>query len=375
MPSSSLGELPLLPAADRELRARHLLALPAGVGPEEVEVLATSRFPSVRWETGTLPQQRTTSGARGARLAPTPDRLRLSRHTTLTGPYAVGPGDAVGLGLPATTAVVYDVAVPRERGERPYPGGDRDGIKRAFPEGVPVREELRVLEWLVACARRLGGAVRTAEHGIVLVPDLDATIDLTIFSGVWLEPDAALAVMQQVVPRARLAMEAVEWMGPPPAAGRHAATPVDGYIRPPDAGLRRALDEHGLADDRLRRHVHAEADAFDEAALTRPDRLDGYGVQAALGVDGLLMLEVAAEDTLPPLLRDLPWTQDGVVAYRVRWEPPDFEELEMERPSLAHRVARGRTMPKVHALTAAVHQAVGGEIADAAEFLVNPEDL
>ena len=370
--------LPPLPVHDPELRTRHLLALPDGIGVDELEVLAVSRFPTAAWETlPGVPQQR----AAGARANRNPGAsigvLRVSRLSTLTGPYSATSADAVGLGLPAATTTVYDVRCPRERGEPPYPGGDRDGLKRAFTEAMPVREEERVLRWLVAVARRLGGAIRTGEKGVVLRPDLDATIDLTVFTDRWLEPDELLAVVQHLVPRARLAMEGVPWHGPAADAGRRAAAGLAelGIPERGGSGLRKALELHGVSDERKRRHLAAEAEAFDGAALAQPVVLDGYGALVDLGVDGTIAIEVGGEEALPPLLRGLPWTAGGALVYRVRWEPTDVEELELERPSFAHRVARGRAMPHVHSIARALQGVVGGEIADAAEFLVNPGDL
>ena len=60
----------------------------------------------------------------------------LARLSTLTGPYAVEAEDAVSL-RPADDGrrYAYVLVAPRERGAKPYPGGDRDGLKRAFPDG------------------------------------------------------------------------------------------------------------------------------------------------------------------------------------------------------------------------------------------------
>ena len=344
------ADLPLLPVADPGLRRHYLLALPDGVDASEIEVLALSRFPSARWQVS----PGTSESGRASR--PLPGVLRLSRHTTLTGPYRPGPGDAARLGLPTATASVFDVMAPRDRGARPYPGGDRDGIKRVFPEGMPNREEGRVVRWLIAVGRRVRGAIRVGDAGVVLTPDPDAAIDLTVFTDFWLDPEAALTIMQRVVPRARLSLDGTDWNGP---------VPVPERFRP-------AIDPLG---DEERHRLHAEADAFDLAALSAPDQLDGYGLVADLGVDGRLALKVGDEDTLPLILDGLPWVEKGAVAYRVRWAPMDDEELELERPSLAHRVARGRTAPRVNALAKALHAVVGGEIADADDFLVAPEDL
>lgn len=369
--------LPRLPLDDPGLRTRHLLALPAGVGADEVEVLAISRFPAARWERlpGAEPDR---AAGRGRSSAPVePGVLRVSRLSTLTGPYAVDQAEAVSLGLPAQTAVVYDAVCPRERGAKPYPGGDRDGLKRAFPDAMPIREEERVLLWLVAAARRLGGAVRTGEHGVVLHPDVDGTIDLTLYSSRWLEPDEALAVVQRAVPRASLAMDGTPWAGPATDAGRRALAGImgTGLPEPGGSGLSAALAQHGVQDERERERLVAEALAYDAAMLADPPPREGFGAIVDLGVDGLVALEVGAEEILPPLLRDLPWTRAGAVAYRVRWEPSDVDELELERPSFAHKVARGRAIPPMQAIVRELHAAVGGEIADAAEFLVAPEDL
>jgi hypothetical protein len=350
--SPGASDLPLLPLSDAGIRQHYLLALPDGVDAAEIEVLALSRFPAATWQ---VPPGISRTG-RASR--PLPGVLRLSRHTTLTGPYRPGPGDAVGLGLPASTVSIFDVMAPRERGPQPYPGGDRDGLKRVFAAGMPIREEERVVQWLVAAARRAHGSVRTGDAGLVLIPDPEAAVDLTLYSEVWLDPDDALAATRRAVPRARLALDGTPWDGP---------KPVPEEFRP-------EIDPIG---DERRRQLHAEADAYDAAALTAPDQLDGYSVVADLGVDGRLALEVGDEETVPLILRDLPWTENGAVAYRVRWDPIGDEdiELELERPSLAHRVARGRAAMKVNALAKALHAIIGGEIADADDFLVAPEDL
>lgn len=351
VPGGAAGvQLPPLPMADPGIRRHYLLALPDGVTAEEIEVLALSRFPSTSWQV--------TPGASetGRAPRPLPGLLRLSRHTTLTGPYRPGPGDAVSLGLPATTAAVFDVVTPRERGARPYPGGDRDGLKRVFPDGMPIREEERVVQWLVAVARRASGSIRLGEAATVLTPDPDALVDLTIYTATWLDPEDALAVMQRTVPRARLALDGAAWGGP---------------AQPPAPGF---LGTDAL-DDEERRRLHAEADAFDQAALSAPDHVDAYGAVANLGVDGRIVVEVSDEEVVPPILRGLPWTQDGAVAYSVRWVPVDVEALEQEKPPHSHRIARSRASSRLNALVRALHAVVGGEIADDDDFLVAPEDL
>ncbi|MFS0704317.1 hypothetical protein AB6N23_07330 [Cellulomonas sp. 179-A 9B4 NHS] len=380
-----MAGLPPLPVRDPALADKHLLALPDGVEPDEVEVLASSRFRNVRWEdavpeaparTGVLPAVTAALGIRAvADRATGPRALRLARLSSLAGPYAVRVEDAVALGLPGSTSTVWVLTAPRERGERPWPGGDRDGLKRAFPDGLPVREEERVLQWLVAAARRLGGAVRT-QTGAVLTPDPDASTDLTVLTARWLEPDDVLALVQRVQPRAYLSVATPgSWAGPASRTGRGSQGAVGGSPERGGSGLRAALERHGVADEEERHRLMAEADAYDELMLAAPPAAEAFGVLVDLGVDGMLAVEVSAHEQLPPLLEGLPWVADGVVAYRVRWEPREIEQIEQERPTLEHRVARSRSAPLVSAVARVLHAELGGEIADEADFLVDPADL
>ena len=351
------------PAPSKMRQAHHLLVLPAEVEIEEVELLALSRFPATRWEVAPA------SGADGL-LAP--GLLRTSRHTTMIGPYALPPSIAQQVSPHADddeagASFVMDVSVPRERGEAPEPGApDRDGIGAAFVAGLPVREEDRVVRWLIAAARRLGGAVvvdwgdldpagpTNAEHapdvlmpgghgpdGYILCPDPDALIDLTVFSDVWLAPEAGLMSVRAVAPEARFAPGGRAWEGPP--------------------------DQLAM--------VNPAADDFDIAALTADVPPTGYAIHIDLGAGDLIAIEIGGEEVLPASLAGLPWASDGALAYRVQWIPCDFTELELPDPSGSHRVKREQAGRRVEAIARAIHHVVGGEIADQGDFLVNPEDL
>ena len=357
-----MSPLPPLPHPDgpgpaQSYQARHLLGLPADVVVDEVETLALSRFAGARWDVAPEGADPLVVPARTAGPGE-PGTLRTSRHSTFTGPYA-----AAGSGLPPGTLLVFDVVCPRERGAAPYPGGgDRDGVGRAFPAGLPVREEERVVAFLVAAARRLGGSLRTdvgnpASPGVVLTPDPGVAIDMTLYSDVWLDPNAALALVARQQPRASLATEGKPYEGPPKGITELPLYP--GEKMDPD----------------LRRRLHAAADDVDIKALTTRSILDGYGLLVDLGLDGLVAVEVGGEDQLPLLLRGLPWTADGAVCYRVRWEPRDLAESQQEQPSLDLQVARKRAAEVVTQITRTLHGAVGGEIADESEFLVDPADL
>ncbi|MFF1531442.1 hypothetical protein [Cellulomonas sp. NPDC058312] len=364
---SLLPPLPDVPAAAGPTPppGRHLLVLPEGVAADEVEVLAVSRFPHARWERPPrVPSGRRASGAaRGAAPGATAGVLRLGRLSTLTGPFALEPGQVARWGLPTGSRVAWVVDCPRERVEAPAYGGDRDGLRRAFGTAGPVREELRVVQWLVAAARRLGGALRT-ETGVVLEPEMDAALDLVVLTDRWAEPAVVLDAARRVVARARLD-------GPGADPGRPRATPAE-------AGAALAQREQagaGVADPAERRRLHAEADAFDQHMRENPPPSEAFGVQVDLGVDGIVVVEVAVEHEVPSVLGGLDWARGEVVAYQVRWEAPDVEELESERPSLTHRVARGRAARAVRGIARELHGEVGGEIADMGGFLVDPADL
>ena len=349
---------PALVPSSPELK-HHLLVLPGDVGHEQVEALARSRFPRANREVDPSPVPvRSGTGRAGA---PPPGALRLSRRSTLLGPFTVDRATSNELSLPTFAAVVYAVAVPAERGDPPWPGGgDRYGFGRAFPGGLPVRDELRMLEWALAAARRLGGAVRTAPSAgspTLLVPDPAAEIDLTVWSELWLDPEPARRVMRQALPRAELDLPSAQWPGPPAGIGDRSAPGAEALT----------------AEQRLA--LHTAAAEYDRAALADPAPLETYGVLADLGLDGMVALEIGGETEPPPVVAALPWAAAGAVAYRVRWVPTELEDAEAERSSLQHRVARNRATPLVAAVARAVHLAVGGEITDAMDFRVDPTEL
>jgi hypothetical protein len=341
---------------DPDEATHHLLALPGDVVHEEVQILALTRFP--RSVDGA-----TDDAARRERRTTPPRTIRLSRLSALVGPYSVDADASRALGLPSSTGIVYVLRAPVERGDPPWPeSGDRDGFGRAFPAGLPVRDEARVLDWALAVARRLGGALRTAagpgsRPATLLVPDPAAAVDLTVWSDVWLDPDDALAVVRQAVPRALLNLPSTPWQGPPDGIGE------------------RAVPGAEVLTPEQRAAVHAAADAYDLAALADPAPMQAYGAIADLDVDGMLALEVRGEPESPPVIAGLPWAARGAITYLVRWEPADLHELESEHPPPAYRVARSRVTPLVVAITRALHRTVGGEVTDMMGFIVDPADL
>jgi len=386
---------------DRKVREHHLLAVPPNVEPDELEVLAVSRFGRATWEsegsdgsrprTGVLPAVTAALGIR--RVEPAMPRLRLGRLSSLVGPYQLQPSGAVALGLPLSSDTVWLAQTLHERGEPPFSGGgDRDGMRRAFPEGLPIREEERVVRWMIDAARRLGGAVRVHDSGAVIAPDPSTAVDLTVMTTQWPSAQMVLARVRRVVPRAQMSGEVYDhpWSfdahttGPTGPATR--PTPVVDRAppgryqrdrsRPLDPAARAAheiLNLHGVADPTARRRLLAESEAYDQ--MMTGQQAEGWGIEVDLGLDGMVEVHPEHLEEVPTVLKAAPWAADGIVALRVRWHPHDPEQGHAERPSAEHRVARGRAVPLVNAIAVALWDAFDGEIADESEFLVHPEDL
>lgn len=291
------------PVLDRGLAdPHHLLVLPAEVTADDLEALAVSRDEDAGW-----------AG---------PSQLRVQAGVQLTGPWGLDRALRGGFDLPAWAEQAYLLLCPVQRGG-PLPPELRgiDPVLDAFPEGVPHGVESEALGHLRAFARRLGGAVRLAGSGAVVVPDADAAVDLTVLAPVWLDHDVCLQVLTQTLP-----------------------------------------EVHSLLDD-----------IPDE--LARLQVLEGYAIVAHLGEGDLVEVAVGGLQQPPVVLRGTPWAHDGVVAYEVRWRPHHPEQAFAARPSLAQRRARARAGALIERTALALHALTGGEISDDDGFLVEPGDL
>jgi hypothetical protein len=327
----------------------HLLVVGADVSREEVEALALSWFP------------------RAAALGE--HAILLADDAVLTGPWTVSDGDRRALRLPAHATQVYLLRCPVQRAGPPPPElVDPAGLSGAFRSGMPFGLEAESVTFLLAAARRLGGALRVAGSGSVLAPDPDAEVNLWVYSPVWLDPDALVAVVAPVLPSFGLAMELGEPIVPPtpPASPGEPGDASDGD-RPP--GVADGLEAGARA------WLHAEAAAFDAAALAEPPTLAAFGGVAQLGEDGMIEVTVEGEELVPLVLQGLDWAQDGVITYAVRWWPTDPAAQYAPDPGEAFRAARARVRALVERTVRAVHAAVGGEVADESGFLVDPASL
>ncbi|MPV38293.1 hypothetical protein [Georgenia subflava] len=279
----------------------HLLVLPDGIAADELEALAVSRSAEAGWVGQAV--------------------IQLSTGVHLTGPWDLDASLRAAFDLPPWSAQAYLLRCPVQRGgELPPELRGIDPMLDAFVEGVPVGAEQEALDHLRAFARRLGGALRLAGTGAVVVPDPEAAIDLTVFSPVWLDHDACLQVLTSALP-----------------------------------------------------HVRSLLDDIPEE-IAREQVLEGYGIVAELGED---LVEISANGlpTPPTVLRGTDWAADGVVAYEVRWRPRHPESAFAVRPPLAVRRARTRAGELIEQAAVALHAVVGGEISDDDGFLVDPADL
>lgn len=318
--------------------AHHLLVVDDDVAAQEVEALARSWFPRPAWVAD--------------------HALQLSGDAVLTGPWTVSPEDRAALRLPDEDAVAYLLRCPVQRGgPAPSELAGAVGLSEAFEAGLPVGLEADVLAFLLAAARRLGGALRVAGSGMVLRPDPASEVNLWVHSPVWLEPEALVAVLQPTLPGLRLAMELDE----------HAVAPAPAET--PDVG---GEDPERVLDEGERAWLHAEAAAFDEAALAQPQVFEAYGAVADLGEDGLLEVAVEGEEVIPLALRGLDWTHGGVVSYLVRWWPAQEGALAVPDPGPELLAARARARRLVERAAVALHDAAGGEVTDESGFLVDP---
>lgn len=297
-----MGPLPVLP---HDLAGRFVLAVPEGT---DVVPLARAWFADAAGDVPTprrppAPQQRAV-GARFRGIAveeapPQPVRVVLGATTALVGPTTLGPEAAAeaGLGERARDLWALDIG--------------------AGPAAA--RDEQLVVGWMLAAARRAGGAVVPADRSRVVVPDAGAAVDLTLWSAV-------------------------------PLSAAEAAP----LVRPALAGARlQPVREHPA-----------------EPGAPRPFTLTG-----TYEYDGTLVVRTERSAQVPVVLSTLDWRAYGPWAYHVTWEPLEPPRGEAEAPSPLHVIARQRVGPSVARAVTALRQAAGGVVVDSGGFVVDEAEL
>lgn len=327
----------------------HILAVPKEVTPEEVEALVKSLWDVPGWEA---------SG-----------KLRLTAEAYITGPWRLRPATITTLNLPLWTAYGYLVSVPALRTANPMPDElvGRDPLMDAFPDGTPTGVELEVLDNLRKIARRLAGLLRVST-GVVIVPDPDSAVNLRVLSPVWLDPAACLAVVQRAFPEARSLLDSVPPTGPKPRRGARptprAETPEE-RMEFDRAGLREAAIA-GM-DPGERAWLHAEAEAFDQAALEMPQILDSYAIGVEAGQYSQVHVVVFGETAIPLAVGSAP---DGLICYDIRWMPRDLAMAQHPKLPRSQRLERLAAIDVIEKIARVIHQEVGGFALDQDNFLI-----
>lgn len=305
----------------------HLLVLPRsrGAALPPLEELAAAWFPGAAWERppADVSAARPMAGARFRGVAPrealAPGVLRLGAEHVATGPFPLDPAQAAALGVAAGAGETWVLGRAdggtAVRPAVPPPPDDRDGLGRAFPGGLPAGEELAVVRWAVAVARKVGGTV-VVDGRIPLVPDPQGSVDLSLWSAHPLDAPGALAVLRTLVPTAETVQEAVAPGG----------SPV-------------------------------------------------YAVVGATTYDGALVLEGGRQDAVPQALAGRDWREHGPFRHRVRWVPVDPYELAVEQPSGVHAIARGRVRASAARLATVLQGRLGGTLVDDGGFVVTAREV
>ncbi|MDO5495457.1 MAG: hypothetical protein Q4G64_07075 [bacterium] len=140
----------------------HLLVLDAQCSAADVAALARSRYPDAAWIAD--------------------DAIVLERDATLTGPWEVQPEVRSVLDLPAWSTQAWVCLTPKVReGGLPLGLEGHDPILDAFPSAIPTGIEFDTLRFMQSVARRLAGAVHLAGTSVVLMPDPQSAVDLTVY--------------------------------------------------------------------------------------------------------------------------------------------------------------------------------------------------
>jgi hypothetical protein len=336
--------------SSRDLADWHLLLLPTTVTVETVSALIRDRIPD--------------SDLAGS------GEVALGRHSQFSGPYDFALEDAVEAAVPMPWTLAYALNAPVER-EGPPIGGmdDRDGFAYAFPAGLPWREEGRALHLMVSLARRLGGVVRAGGSHELISPDPERAVDFVVYSPLWLEPQVLLGVLAREMPGAHLAIEGIDWPGPPEEVYTGAVLAEDTSHDP-------------LTREELE-ILHGVADRKDEASLGT-EVLDAYAVMAPLPMpradqsapshgygDGSVEVLVHASEGSETAVAGEQWAQAPFAVYEIRWDCPDPAERERRRPSPGLVASRARAKPWLERLTRVVVEATSGTVVDEDGFRVD----
>lgn len=248
-----------------------------------------------------------------------PGVMRLGEGHVATGPFEVGAEHLAELKIRAGQAEAYSVAradgLRDVRGAAPMSYDDRDGIARTFPQALPQGAELRIVQWMVAAARKSGGGL-LADGRQPMVPDATASVNLSLYSAHPLLPGDVLPMLRSLIATAEVSAEQV-----------------------------------------------------------MPDGTPRYTLAGSTAYDGSLVVDMERVDRVPRALGSLDWRSYGPFAYRLSWVPADPYELELEHTSGLHAIARARMRTSLARLAVALQSRIAGILVDDGGFIATPQEL
>lgn len=352
---SAVGALPV-----GRVDTRHLLVLGEDITADEVEALALS--------------QDLHSGWVGA------SRLQLLPGAELQGPWKLDAELRNLFDLPPWAAQIMLLECePVRSGPLPAALTGIDALSDAFPLAQPTGTELIALTRLRAIARRLAGALRLAgdpevrggkPRPVLLTPDPETSISLTVYAPVWIAPDAAATLVGSVAPGARLRMDAMSIFGPGglEAVGQEALERLVATIGED------VLDEAWRRAEKQRREVGQLEDRALASGETIEEMRDGYAVVADVDPDssgkGTIEVRVLGTDEMPLAVRGESWASGGVVSYGVVWLPRDPADVHSESISRVGRRARTAARECIERIARVIATAAHGAAVDDDGFLV-----
>lgn len=320
----------------------HVLLLADDVTLDEVEALAMSLDTQAGWV--------------GA------GRLQLSPGASLLGPWELPVGAAQEVGLPDWVSQAMVLDCPTERsGPLPAELVGVDPLMDSFPSSQPTGKELVALHRLRLIARRLAGGIRVADNGQIVVPDPERSTMLTVYSPVWLTPEAAEVLFQP--------------FGPGVVSGLHVAAEAQPGQGPTPEETEAVLEIVGAeAMDAAWSIVKQDAERL--ADQDEDQELDGYSVVVPIDATrpdwGNVELRVRGVDGMPLAVWGESWaTGEGVIRYVLTWHPLSEADAFAETLAPERATERRAAGELIEQAATVVLGAVGGVVVDDAGFLVS----
>ncbi|WP_243442528.1 hypothetical protein [Schaalia vaccimaxillae] len=324
-------------------QSHHLLLTTDEVDPSELEALAVSVWDDAGWVSA--------------------GDLRLTSDARLLGPWRIDQKTRSALTTPANLTNAWVVHCPQTRGSAPEEAlVASDNLAQAFPEGMPVGLEYRVLLTLTRMARRLAAGIRISGSGHFIEPDPDSAVSLNVYTPRWIAPVDLIQALKNAFADVR----DVRDVAPPPVPAKAKRADVQKIEK-----LRADLGP--VRHDIATKIAKARAETERRAQSAQPQVVDGYAVIAKVGNRSDMMIEVRTVPRPPRVLRWESWTTGTIVEYQLRWLPGGTMDIPVTGLSRTARLERMRSTESIEKAAGIVVSLVGGSVVDEDGFLVGLE--